>query len=268
MKTGLCLGGGGAKGFAHVGVYEVLLERKVPIDAVVGCSIGAIVGAGIAMGKTPAELKEMMMAFSSHVPHLFMPRKTGLTRGAVLAAAEEDSALEQAFSKDLRFEDLKLPFAVNAVDLITGAEVIFDSGPLLPAVRASMSLPGLYPPVSLGDYLLVDGGVINKNPVHLLQRFEVERVVAVDLRSMQFEADFSDLKRSVDGEWVLPRIRWPYQILMRSLAIAETARTDILFHEHPPDVLIQPDLADFTIFDARQGELMIERGREAAERAL
>lgn len=268
MKTGLCLGGGGAKGFAHLGVYEVLRERKVPIDCVAGCSIGAIVGAGIAMGKSPEELKTMMQAFSSEVPHLFMPRRTGFRKGAVLGAVEEDHALIHAFPPDLSFEDLPLPLAVNAVDLISGKEVVFRSGPLLPAIRASMSLPGLYPPVSYGDYLLVDGGVINKDPVHLLQLLGAERTLVVDLRSLQFEADFSDLKRSVDGEWVLPRLKWPYEILMRSLSIAETARTDVLLSENPPDVWIQPQLADFTIFNASQGEAMIQRGREAAERAL
>ncbi len=268
MKTGLCLGGGGAKGFAHLGVYEVLRERKIPIDCIAGCSIGAIVGAGIAMGKTPEELKIMMQAFSTKVPHLFMPRRTGFMKGGVLGAVEEERALEEAFPKDLTFEDLPIPLAVNAVDLISGEEVIFSSGPLFPAIRASMSLPGLYPPVPHQGRLLIDGGVVNKDPVSLCRKLGATRVIAVDLRSLQFEADFSKLKRSAEGEWVWPRLDWPYQILMRSLSIAETARTDLLFRQDPPEILIQPELKDFTIFDVRENEAMIQKGREAAETTL
>lgn len=146
---GLTLSGGGTKGFAHVGFYQVLHENKIPIHSIAGCSVGALVGAGIAQGKTPEEIFSVMSNFVEAEHSFFRIKNFSLEKGSLLRAGEEMEMVEKLIPASLTFEQLQIPLVINAVDLEKGEVVVFKTGNVLAAVEASMSIPGLFPPIFL-----------------------------------------------------------------------------------------------------------------------
>ncbi len=176
-KVHLVLGSGGARGIAHIGVIEELEERGFEIIEVIGCSMGAVIGGIYAAGQLK-EYKDWLMSLSrSDVFDLmdFTFTKQGFLKG------------EKIFSKmkemtgDLNIEDFKIPFTAVATDMKNNEEVYFKSGDLYKALRASVSIPGLFTPVIQDKKLLVDGGVLNPLPVNLVDKKEDAIIVAVDL---------------------------------------------------------------------------------------
>ena len=177
-KTGICLGSGGAKGISHIGVLEVLKQYDITISEISGCSIGAIIGAFYAAGVSIEKMKEI--AFKIDLKRLwnFFDFANPISGGIVKGDIVED------FLSDIlpvrRFEELKIPFKCVATDIKSGEMVIFDSGELVPAIRASISIPGLFVPYKIEDKLLVDGAVVNPVPVNLLTFSEFKIAVITD----------------------------------------------------------------------------------------
>lgn len=276
MKQGLILSGGGAKGFAHVGVYHVFFEHHVPIHAVAGCSIGALIAAGIAQEKTPEELLKVLTVFAEKGSSLFRLHNIDFKRGGVLAGKEEMDVLTAIIPKDLRFENLKIPLAVNAVDLEKGEELVFTDGSVLDAVRASMAIPGLYPPVFYRDKLFVDGGVLNSIPTNLGEVLGMEKMIAVDLKSYYTQQNISGLiyhfylQKEKEGKLheALLNLEFPFHVLLRALSISEEAHRNAILKKHPPDVLIHPDVSEFSLIDTKDHELIYKRGIEAGKKWL
>ena len=177
--TALVLGGGGARGLAHLGVIRAMEETGRPIDAVGGTSIGAIMGAFAALSWD--EERRMAVARSGFVD---TRRLVGYTLPLVsLSSSKKLTRLLRHHVGDTAIEDLPVPFFCVSADYATGEPVIHDRGPLWWALRASISLPGVLPPVFAGGQLLVDGGVVNNLPVDIMQRRHAGPVIAVDLRS-------------------------------------------------------------------------------------
>lgn len=176
-KIGIALSGGGARGFAHVGVLKALVENDIPIDLVAGTSAGSIVGAAFASGMSIAEITAMC----ERVRWLNTIRPAFSLRG-ILSSAPLGNFLERELPVD-RFEDLRVPFAAIGCDLATGKEVVFkDNGDLIFAVRASCAVPGVFAPLAKDDNrLLVDGGVVSQMPVRTVQSMGADKVIAVDL---------------------------------------------------------------------------------------
>ena len=177
-RVGLALGSGGARGWAHLGVLQALQEKNIRVDVVAGTSMGALVGAFLAAGREQA-LRELALNLDWKVLRQFFWEislsRSGLTDGKRLL--EETRKLLGA----KEFRELNLPFRAVATDLDLGAEVVLSSGNLLEAVRASISIPGVFSPVWVGKRLLVDGGLVNPVPVNVARAMGAQVVIAVDV---------------------------------------------------------------------------------------
>ncbi|QSX42060.1 patatin-like phospholipase RssA [Shewanella cyperi] len=174
---GLALGSGAAKGWAHIGVLKALLALGVKPDKVAGCSVGALVGAAYANGRLQ-ELDNWVSGFSSWDVLGLMD--LSWRRGGIIGGERVFDVL-QSHIGDLQIEALAIPFAAVATDLYSGQEIWIRAGDLRQAVRASCSMPGILPPVRLGERWLVDGAVVNPVPVSVCRAMDVDVVIAVDL---------------------------------------------------------------------------------------
>lgn len=179
-KVGLALSAGGVRGFAHVGVLEVLHNAGVPIDMMAGTSMGAVVGSLYAAGLPTDKLWEISQ-------HIQMDTITpdfnlmGLLKLLFLQKLPSSRNLQDFFNQQIghmRFEDMVIPFATAAMDVKTGEQVVFDSGPVDIAVRASMNLPGVFDPVPYRHRYLVDGAVVNYLPVNLVKQKGADYIIA------------------------------------------------------------------------------------------
>ena len=177
-KVAIALGGGGARGYAHIGVLEELAARDYQVVRVAGTSMGAVVGALFASGHLP-EFTEWVLELRrrSDVLRLLGPNVSGpspIKIERVLSRVNEIIGVQ-------RIEDLPIPFTAVATDLWARREVWFNSGPIDPALRASIAIPGVFPPIALNGRLLVDGGVSNQVPVSVLASSVADLTVAVTL---------------------------------------------------------------------------------------
>ena len=176
-KIGLALSGGGARGFAHIGVLKVLVENDIPIDMIAGTSAGSIIGGAFAAGMSVDEI--VTMAGKVGWTNMTRPSMSPL---AMLSNAPMGNFLSRHFPFT-RFEDLKIPFAAVACDLERGEEVVLrDKGDLIFAIRASCAVPGVFTPLTDQDgRLLVDGGVTTLTPTEVVRQLGADVVIAVDL---------------------------------------------------------------------------------------
>ena len=177
-KIGLALGGGAARGLAHIGVLEVLQKEGIHIDMVAGTSAGAIVGALYAQGKDASQIKSLAQEFGSRKPVAFVDpylHKSGFIRGKKI------QDLLATYIGGIRFSDMRIPFACVATDIETGEEVVIDQGSVPEAVRASISIPGIFAVARWKGRYLVDGGVVNPVPVNVLKRMGASFIIAVNV---------------------------------------------------------------------------------------
>ncbi len=178
-KIGLALGSGGARGIAHIGVLEVLEEYGIPIDAIAGTSIGAVVGALYAVGIPLKQLKDFSLSLNrKKTMALFDPTLnfSGMFSGKRIITLLKELGLE-----GVTFSDLKIPFSAVATDMYSGKKVIINRGSVVMAVRASSSIPMVFAPVIYKNYYLVDGGVIDPVPVDVVKNMGADIVIAVRL---------------------------------------------------------------------------------------
>ena len=174
-KVALVLGGGAARGMAHLGVLRVLARARIPVDLVVGTSIGGLIGAVYALGIPPEESEAMALATTwQSLTDITIPTM-GFNAGLRL-----EGVIRKAVH-NLRFEDVKIPLAIVATDVERGEEVVFQSGDLVRAIRASCSIPGIFSPVRMDGHLLVDGGLKYTVPVSIARRLGATTVIAVDV---------------------------------------------------------------------------------------
>ena len=178
LKIGVALGGGAAKGIAHIGVLAELEKHGIQPDMVAGTSMGALVGAVYARGESPERMKAIGREFGQKRFGLFadpgLPR-SGLIRGRKI------SDLLRSIIGEVEFSDLKVPFACVATDIGNGQEVVIDQGLVWHGVRASCSIPVLLPPVKSGNRYLVDGGLVSPIPVKVLRDMGADIVIAVNV---------------------------------------------------------------------------------------
>jgi len=244
-KVGLALGGGAGRGFAHIGVLQVLKEAGVPIDCICGCSMGAFIGSVYAAGSDLS----MMEKLSIHLTDkdffdVTLPR-SGLIKG------ERFRQLSKLLTKDKTFDELSIPFSCVACDLEEAKTVVFQTGKVYEAVRASISIPGVFQPHYIDGKMYVDGGVLDIIPIEQTRQMGADYVIAVDVSA---PCEFRKIKPKV------------YDILMRANDIVgyRYKQTKI----YSGDVLIQPDLKEINPYTNADAALAIERGREAAKAAM
>ena len=242
----VALSGGGVRGAAHVGVLRVLEEEQIPVRMIAGTSAGALVGAAYAAGKT----LEAINVFISD-KSLFHWRDISLSRqGFVHADHLMDQFME--FIGVSTFEELRLPLLVNAFDVQSGEDVLFSSGPLRPALRASMAIPGVVTPVQLDGRVLVDGGVINPVPL----RFLPTRLPVV-ISDVAWNVAPLSKRPSVLDIW-LHVIRGAH----KKIAIDEFRRAP---HKC---VHVTPDLKEWTFLSFKNKNGLVEAGDVAMRAAL
>ena len=177
MRIGVALGGGSARGFAHLGALASLERHGMRPDVVVGTSFGAVIGALYAAGRSPSELAEQASGLRRRdvLPGV---ADFGVHRGALFSGERLEAFFERLVG-DLTFADLAREFAVVATDVATGERVVLQDGPLARALRASSSLPGLFAPVEIDGRQLIDGGIGSPIPARTLERFGVDLAIGI-----------------------------------------------------------------------------------------
>jgi NTE family protein len=281
-RLGLALGAGGARGIASAGVLFGLAEAGIAVDAIAGTSSGALVGALWATGQLEVFERRLRDSDASDLWRYLDPvwPREGLLSG--------ESAMEYLHSLigDWRIEDLPIPFAAVAVDLVSGEEVWIRSGRVLDAVRASISLPGIFVPVRQGARLLVDGAIRNPVPVSVLGELGAELRVAVNLHSRPVRDLEPRLRRPsvasrIGGAFEngMARLRGRERVTPESepeaagpnLAEILSASMSVLEHEiarhrlahEPVDVVLTPDVRGIRSFEFHKAALAVSAGREA-----
>ncbi len=263
-KLGVALSGGGIRGLAHIGVMKVLLNRGVVPDLITGTSMGSIIAACIAVGVDIDEIEEFALRISRsrnlmRLVHLAPPNR------GLLDAGKVHDALAEIIPPDMEFSDLKIPLAVSATDLIRSQSVSISSGNVLDAVMASISVPGLFPPVDMPPYRFVDGGVLNNIPVDLAYRLGASKTIAVDVL-LHPERDFSDLDGDGKPDWPIP-VPGFYLDIMSSVMMMAARITSQNLQIYKPDLVIQPLISrgiDIFMGFNRAAEV-IANGVDAAE---
>ena len=177
-KIGLALGSGGARGLAHIGVLSVLEENNIPVDFIVGVSIGSIVGAYYAINLEVKTLEEKTLQLTKK--DLFKLVDITSPKRALIAGNKIKNFINELI-EDKSFSDAKIPLKIITTDLCSGEEIQLNKGKLVDAIRASISLPGIFPPVELDNRLLADGGVVNSTPVDVVKKMGADIIIGVDL---------------------------------------------------------------------------------------
>ena len=255
MKIGLALGGGGARGFAHLGVIARLAELGVPIHCVSGTSIGAIVGGILASGSIDRAFAWCREPDWKKIPRLFF--ETRFTGKALIKGDQIAKTLHE-FMPAETFEELKMPFAAVAADLNTGERVVMREGDLISAVRASMSIPGVFCPVERNGRVLVDGGLLDPLPVAACRDLGADVVIAVDVNP--------PLSPSAVKPFQKTNI---FDVLLGTFRIFNREMTNrALEGGGAPDVLVSPAVGDVLALDFRRGERLVELGRAAVDEKL
>ncbi len=178
--VGLALGSGSSRGWAHIGAIEALEEENIPIDYIAGSSVGSYVGALYACGSLKS-LKEFVLRMDGK--KVFSYFDVVFPRSGLLDGTKKLKELFSVHTDIADFSELKIPVLMVATDLATGKKVVLKSGNIFNALRATMSLPGLFAPVKVKDRWLVDGGLVDPVPVGVARALEADVVIAVDLNS-------------------------------------------------------------------------------------
>jgi len=189
---------------AHIGVIQVLEAYHIPIDMIAGTSIGAVVGSVYATGASVGKMKKAALAMKQRGTFTIFDPTIPLS--GLISGNRAEEILDKIALKDKTFDDLKIPFAAVATDIKSGAKVILNQGSVIKAVRASISIPGIFTPVKYQDYFLVDGGVVDPVPVDVVQKMGANIIIAVSLTEktpkpiiMMVNKETGDLKEVEDS---------------------------------------------------------------------
>lgn len=244
-KTALVLGGGSARGLAHIGALKVLMRHKIPVDFVVGTSIGALIGAVYCLGIPLKDIEERALKLTWWQLADFVISKIGFLEGRILERIINESI------QDKGFEDLKQPLAVVATDIENGEEVVLTSGDLSRVIRASCSVPGIFIPVRIDNRLLVDGGLKSSVPSGVARRMGAKFIIAVDVGYCVRKGRVSNI----------------FQVLFQSMQIVgnELNKLQSRQAEAVIKVHLQDDIDQMAFDKSRQ---IIAAGETAAEEAI
>jgi NTE family protein len=241
----LALGGGFARGFAHLGVLKVLAQNHIPISHIAGTSVGSVFGAAYASGAPLARI----LAASRTIRFRDIAR-WGVSRLGLASNHRLADLIERVFNST-QFEDMKIPLAVVATDLCTGDPVVFRQGPLVDAIRASCAFPGLFEPIQIGTRCLADGGLVAPVPTYAARQLGGQIVVGVSIGVQ-------------DGRRGAPKNL--FQVVARAVSAAQKHQLDTW--ERHADLVIRPDVNSLAWDDFSRAHEAIEAGAAAAQLAL
>ena len=240
----LALGGGGAKGFAHIGVIKALEAQAITVDIVVGTSAGSVVGALFAAGRTGFELQELAIPFSeTQVSDWVLPDR-GVVKGDSLARFINAAVVNQPLEK------LPKKFGAVATDLASGEPILFRSGDTGTAVRASSSVPGIFQPVAIRGREYVDGSLASPVPVKFARDMGATFVIAVDISDRPANS----------------KIKTTYEVLLQTLTIM--GQTISRYELAQADLVIRPDVSQLGTVDFKSRHLAVLEGEKAATREM
>jgi NTE family protein len=298
--VGLVLGCGSSRGWAHIGAIEALIDENIPIDLIVGCSIGSYVGAIYASGSIKS-LREYVLQMDGK--KIFSYFDIVLPRSGLLDGTKKLRELFLMHTDVQKFSELKIPVMMVATDLETGQKVVLKSGNILDALRASMSMPGLFAPARVKNRWLVDGGLVDPVPVSVARAIGADIVIAVDLssgtiskqkrRMQKFRSEKTPVEQDENKNELIRKLSEYYENAESSFKnkindlfkkeeatpdIIETVTTSINIMQDritrinlavtPPDVLIQPHLGELKLLDFDQVEHTIEEGYSRAKEKI
>ncbi|MEW7999749.1 MAG: patatin-like phospholipase RssA [Candidatus Thiodiazotropha endolucinida] len=294
MKIGLALGSGAARGWSHIGIINGLAEMGIEPDIVSGSSIGALVGAAYAADKLDL-LQSWTCSLSwKEIIHFLDPALVG---GGLIQGDRLTEFISE-YVKNLEFENLKRQLGVVATDLETGREIWFREGPVMEAVRASISLPGLFTPLQHQGRWLVDGGLANPVPVSLCRAMGADIVIAVNLngdilgkhlrqngseRNKTPEVREDDLWGRITGQMInglyarkqelmnrllgeSRHVPGLYEVLASSINIMQDRITRSRMAGDPPDVILAPRLSGLGLMEFDEAEMAIDEGLKEIRR--
>jgi len=276
QKVGLALGAGGARGLAHIGVLKILEQEKLPIDFIAGSSAGALIGAMYALSPQVAEIENRIVDYI-HSPdykqnrldfftkgkdaggrfsHLvtFLKEKIIINLASSRISLVSNKKLDQALKcllEDTDIERTKIPFCAVASDLISGKEVVFDSGNIVKAIVASGSIPGFLPPVSVSDHLLLDGSVVQSVPVQAVRQMGADIIIAVDVSP--------EMKEITEFDNIL-------EIMARTGQMTSRALTELQLQQ--ADIIIRPRVGQYHWSEFSEVEKIIIKGIQATKKVL
>lgn len=271
-KISLALGGGGIKGFAHIGVIRQLQKEGYEIAAVAGTSVGGIVGAMFCAGYSTAEMEEFSKKLK--IPNLI---NRASSDSPSLVGLQGLFKLIREKIGDTTFEELKIPFIATAVDVNSGQEILLDSGRLLPAIQATSAIPGLFPALRMDGMDLVDGGVLDPVPV------SVARWLAPDYPSVAVclsvpSSEWQDSARIAVPPYVpIPeflvhqftqlRLSQAMKVFIDSIDITSNMIAELRLRMEKPDVLLQPKVYKYSIADLVDVDEAIAYGEQVVKEA-
>lgn len=215
-KIGLALGSGGARGFAHLGVIKTLLDEEIPIDMIAGSSMGAMVGCFYGAGLDIERLYNLSKVFKRKYYLDFTIPKMGFIAGNRI------KDLIRIFTQGRKIEELDIPVRVVATDITNGEKIVFHDGPIADAVRASISIPGIFVPEKYNGKLLVDGGVVDRVPVSVVEEMGADIIIAVDVSTVKLHTDITSI----------------YDVIMQSIDILQMEI--VTNRESASDIMIKP----------------------------
>lgn len=244
-KTGLALGGGGARGLAHIGLIKVLEEERIPVHYIAGTSIGSIVGALYSLGYRWRDMADFARKvewgkiLNLSFPHLGLFNTSKMKK------------LFDGIFEGKCIEDLKIPFGAVTVDIVTGEEVLITKGDITTAVMASSCLPGLFEPVRWNGHLLVDGGIRNNVPINRAREMGAQAVIGMDLRAEPMGTH--QPRNALDVFFASYRI------------LSDNASHRHLTHD---DILLSPDLREYGYGDLTALDRLIAEGENVTRKNL
>ena len=304
QKVALVLGSGGARGLAHIGVLKVLESQNIPIDLIVGCSIGAIVGGAYASGLPVRRIEKIAREAGLRTAGRIM--FPSLPSSGFVDGRRVEEFIEGIVGNPL-IENVTIPFAAVATNFLNGEEIVLEEGPLAAAIRASTSIPTLFKPARIGNRLLVDGGLVNPLPVDVAFDMGADLVIAVNvtpnveylrreggfMQKLAARAKSTVVEKSVlaIGPFSKAAIKLgvpfveqmrPFKSNRQSRTLQDTYRPNIMLsavravmimeneilrlriERTPPNVLITPKVSGVSLLDFHKADLTIAAGEEAA----
>ena len=300
-KIGLALGSGGAKGIAHISVIEYIEKKGLSIDFIAGSSAGALIGAIYLCGNLRKFKSEVISFTKADLISLISPV---IPVSGLINPRKMMLWLEKFIPPDVTIESLPVPLSIIASEYHSGEQVIFSSGNLLSALRASISIPGIFEPVRYGNRILIDGGVVNPLPVDVVRKMGADRVIAVNLHpalkthSSAVSASFtekkavyssrsgtlekiSELSERINYSWLkkfasyfilksdekkdnMPNV---FEVIFQTIDIMDLKNTELLLKYSKPDVLLEPNLLSFGSLEFyRSIEALVEGDRVCREK--
>ena len=279
-KIGLVLSGGGARGFAHIGVIKVLEQNHIPVDYIAGASMGALVGALYATGRTPEEMEKLVETLDWNELLRGKPAFDELTYrrkqdrrnlpGAITLGGKGVVGLKLPSSLNpgheiglvldrlmlpygdrTDFDNLPIPFRCVATDLVSAETVVLKSGSPAQALRATMAIPGVFAPVELNGRILADGGILNNIPTDVAKEMGADIILVVNIETQLGDRDSLQDLVSILGQTFF-------------VATAENSRRSL----RQADIIVAPDLKNYSTFDFTAGKEIVELGYEGAEQKV